>query len=109
MIAADYRGEGTPILYSLACFALMIVGLSFIMAWITLRSGSLWPAALLHASHNLFVQGIFDAATVEGPAANWLTSEFGIGLAVTVAIAAFLVARSGTSGGKRVRRQAESA
>src|SRR5688572_11443458 len=44
MIGADYHGEGTPIVYSLACFAAMVIALSFVMAWITLKSRSLWPA-----------------------------------------------------------------
>ena len=100
MITAGYRGEGTPLLYSLACFTLMIVALSFIMAWITLKSGSFWPAALLHSTHNLFVQAVFDTATIEGPATNWLTGEFGAGLAVTVAIAAFAIVHFGSRGAK---------
>ena len=95
MIFANYRGEGTPLLYSLACFSLMIIALGVIMAWLTLKSRSLWPAALLHATHNLFVQAIFDGATREGPDSYWLTGEFGIGLAVTIAIAAWLLIRFG--------------
>lgn len=109
MVTAGYRGEGTPLLYSLACFTLMIVALSFIMAWITLKSGSFWPAALLHSTHNLFVQGVFDSATIEGPAANWLTGEFGIGLVITVAIAAFLILRFGTSVEKQAERPVAAA
>lgn len=94
LIGANYRGEGTPIAYSLLCFTAMIVALSFVMAWLTLRSRSFWPAALLHATHNLFVQNIFDGATIEGPSANWLTGEFGAGLALTVAATAWLLVRS---------------
>jgi membrane protease YdiL (CAAX protease family) len=91
MITANYRGEGTPLAYSLVCFALMIVGLSFLMAWLTLRSGSFWPAALLHATHNLFVQGMFDGATVKTDVTNWWTGEFGAGLAIAIAVAAWLL------------------
>ncbi len=95
MIFANYRGEGTPMLFSLTCFAVMVIGLAVIMAWLTLKSRSLWPAAILHATHNLFVQAVFDGATIEGPSANWLTGEFGVGLAVTIAIAAWLLIRFG--------------
>lgn len=93
MLFTDYRGHGTPLAYSLACFAGMVVGLSFIMAWLTARSGSLWPAAMLHASHNLFVQNVFDLATVESDGTSYITGEFGIGLAVSVAIAAAILLR----------------
>lgn len=95
LLGADYRGEGTPLAYSLLCFAVMIVSLSVIMAWITLKSRSFWPAAVLHSTHNLFVQGVFDAATIETASTNWLTGEFGAGLAVTVAVAAWLLLRFG--------------
>jgi membrane protease YdiL (CAAX protease family) len=73
----------------------MVIGLATIMAWLTLRSRSLWPAAILHATHNLFVQAVFDGATIEGPDANWLTGEFGIGLAIAIGLAAWLLVRFG--------------
>jgi membrane protease YdiL (CAAX protease family) len=95
IIGANYHGEGTPIAYSIACFIAMVVALSTIMAWITLKSGSLWPAALLHATHNLFVQAVFDTSTVNRGSTGWLTGEFGIGLVVTIAIAAALLLRYG--------------
>lgn len=91
LVFADYRGHGTPLAYSLACFTAMVAGLSFIMAWLTVKSRSLWPAVMLHAAHNLFVQNVFDLATVEDDVTNYLTGEFGIGLAVTVAIAAAIL------------------
>ena len=53
-----------------------------------LRSRSVWPAAILHASHNLFVQAFFDRVTVDTGPTRWLTSEFGAGLAL-----AFVAAR----------------
>ncbi len=93
LFASDYHGQGTPILYSMACFAAMVMAISVIMAWITLKSGSLWPAAMLHAAHNLFVQGVFDSATIADDRTSYLTGEFGIGLVVTIAIAAFLLVR----------------
>ncbi len=94
MIGANYHGEGTPIAYSLLCFAVMIIALSFVMAWIALKSRSFWPAAVLHATHNLFVQAVFDGATIENESTNWWTGEFGAGLVITISIAAFVLLRS---------------
>jgi membrane protease YdiL (CAAX protease family) len=94
VLGANYRGEGTSLAYSVVCFTLMVLALSFLMAWITLLSGSLWPAALLHAAHNLFVQSIFDYATFETKRVDWLTGEFGVGIALTIAVAAWLLTRS---------------
>jgi len=89
IIFADYNG-GTPTLYSIACFAVMVVGISFPLAWLRLRSGSLWPAALLHASHNLFIQGFFDVVTVDTGVTKYLLSEFGAVLAFAAAITGWL-------------------
>jgi uncharacterized protein len=81
IIFADYNG-GTPTWYSVLCFAVMVVALGFPFAWLRLRSGSVWPAAILHASHNLFIQGFFDRVTVDTGPTKWLTSEFGAAVAL---------------------------
>jgi CAAX protease family protein len=81
IIGADYNG-GTPSWYSVPCFVVMVVAMGFPFAWLRLRSGSLWPAAILHASHNLYVQGFFDRVTVDTGPTKWLTGEFGAALAV---------------------------
>jgi membrane protease YdiL (CAAX protease family) len=93
IIFADYN-SGTATWYSLLCFAVMVVALAVILAWLRLRSGSVWPAAILHASHNLFVQGFFDRVTVDTGPTPWLTSEFGAGLAITIGLTAWLFWRS---------------
>lgn len=89
IIFADYNG-GTPTLYSIACFAIMVVGISFPFAWLRLRSGSVWPVAILHASHNLFIQGFFDQVTVDTGITKYLLSEFGAVLAFAAAITGWL-------------------
>jgi membrane protease YdiL (CAAX protease family) len=89
IIFADYNG-GTPTLYSIACFAVMVVGISFPLAWLRLRSGSVWPAALLHASHNLFIQGFFDTVTVDTGPTKYLLSEFGAVLALAAVVTGWL-------------------
>jgi len=83
IIFADYNA-GTPSWYSVTCFAVMVVALGVPFAWLRLRSGSVWPAAILHASHNLFVQGFFDRVTVDTGPTKWLTSEFGAALALAI-------------------------
>ncbi|MBK5186936.1 MAG: CPBP family intramembrane metalloprotease [Gemmatimonadaceae bacterium] len=89
IILADYNG-GTPTWYSIACFAVMVVGISFPFAWIRLRSKSLWPAAILHASHNLFIQGFFDRVTVDTGHTKYFVSEFGAALAVTAVVTGYI-------------------
>jgi membrane protease YdiL (CAAX protease family) len=96
IIFADYNG-GTPAWYSVLCFAIMVTALGVPFAWLRLRSGSVWPAAILHASHNLFVQAFFDRVTVDTGPTRWLTSEFGAALAITISVTAWIFWRARAS------------
>ena len=93
LIFADYNA-GTPVWYGLGCFTLMVIADSFILAWLTLRSGSLWPAAILHGSHNLFIQSIFTPLTRDTGPTKYMIDEFGIGLVITITVAAIIAWRS---------------
>lgn len=92
LLFADYNAA-TPPWYALSCFTVMVVADSFILAWLTLRSGSLWPAAIFHGSHNLFIQSIFTPLTRDTGPTKYIIDEFGIGLVVTITIAAIVVWR----------------
>ena len=87
LLLADYN-SGTPKPYALTCFTVMVIAMAFVMGWLRLKSRSLWPCALLHASHNLFVQAIFDRMTQPHTRALYVTTEFGFGLAATIIVAA---------------------
>ena len=89
LLCADYNA-GTSALYGVTCFTVMVVGISFVFAWMRLASGSVWTGMLLHASHNLFIQGIFDPLTIDTGVTEYVTGEFGIGLAAAGIIVAFL-------------------
>lgn len=92
ILFAGYSND-TPAWYSILCFTVMVVGISFFYTWITLKSGSVWPAVLLHGSHNLYIQGVFDRVTVDtGPTAYW-TGEFGAALAVAAVVIALVTRR----------------
>jgi len=86
---------GTNIVFALTCFSVMLVALSYIMGYLRLRSGSLWPCVLLHATHNTFVQGIFDPLTAPVGWAKYITTEFGAGLAVAMVVAATVIISNG--------------
>ena len=92
LLFADYNAGGPP-WYGLTCFTLMVVADSFILAWLTLRSGSLWPAAILHGSHNLIIQSVLTPMTRDTGPTKYIIDEFGIGLVVTITIGAIIVWR----------------
>jgi uncharacterized protein len=92
LLFADYNAGTRPV-FALSCFTLMVIGDSYILGWLRLKSGSLWTAAILHASHNLFIQAIFDRMTAPAGRALYVTTEFGAGLVITVGIAALYMWR----------------
>jgi membrane protease YdiL (CAAX protease family) len=83
LLWADYNA-GTNPKYALACFTCMVTAMSFVMGWVRLKSSSLWPCAMMHASHNLFLQAIFDEMTAPAGRALYITTEFGCGLVLTI-------------------------
>lgn len=82
IILLDYNsGAGNPTL-SLLLFTIGIVPHSIVYAYLTFRSKSLWPAVILHASHNLFIQQVFSPITVQGESTNVYIGEFGVMLPI---------------------------
>ena len=87
---------GTPAWYAVTCFMISVTAMSVTIAWLRLRSGSLWTAALYHGAHNLTIQGIFDRSTIDTGWTKWITTEFGIGLTfATVAMSLYFWGRRG--------------
>jgi uncharacterized protein len=68
---------------------------AYIMGYLRLRSGSLWPCVLLHATHNTFIQSLFDPLTANVGCAKYISTEFGAGLAVTIGVAATVLVSRG--------------
>lgn len=89
IIFGDYNG-GTPLLYSLVCFTLTIIGISFPLAWLRLKSGSLWTGMVFHASHNVFIEDIFNPLTLEKGMTKYIISEFGISIVIASLIVAYI-------------------
>jgi uncharacterized protein len=83
LIWGDYNA-GTPAWYGLTCFTVLVFGASFIFAWMRLKSGSLWTGAILHASHNLYIQAILTPLTTDTGKTAWFIDEFGVVLPLVV-------------------------
>jgi membrane protease YdiL (CAAX protease family) len=78
ILFAGYSGQGVPLAYSLVWFVAMVTVISPLLTALRLRSGSFWPTAFMHASHNLFIQSIFASALKPAAATPWLVGEFGV-------------------------------
>jgi membrane protease YdiL (CAAX protease family) len=89
IIFGDYN-NGTSIPYSLFSFTIAVIAISFPMAWLRLKSGSLWTGMVFHASDNLFIQDVFNLLTKDTGITKYITGEFGIAIALTSSIAAYI-------------------
>jgi membrane protease YdiL (CAAX protease family) len=87
LLFADYNA-GTNRWYALCCSTVVVVSASFMLAWLRLKSDSVWPAAVFHASHNVFVPGVFDSLIRNTGSTLWYTTEFGAALTITSAVSA---------------------
>ncbi|HEV7234288.1 MAG TPA: CPBP family intramembrane glutamic endopeptidase [Sphingorhabdus sp.] len=70
--------NGTEWWYGMTCFVILVLSGSMIMTWLRLRSASVWPCAIFHGSHNLFIQVVFASiALSDDPDAAYYVGEFG--------------------------------
>lgn len=89
ILFADYN-SGTPKWFALLAFTWMVFAATIGFTWLRLKSGSVWTAVILHASHNLFIQQVFDGITTDRGTTRYLTTEFGIGLALAYSVVAWI-------------------
>lgn len=87
LIFGNYN-NGAPAWYGMMCFTILVVSISFVFTWFRLKSGSLWTAVMLHASHNLFIQSFFTPMTVANDRTKYFIDEFGIVVPVVCLILA---------------------
>ncbi len=94
LLFADYN-SGTPWWFALSCFAVFVIASSVMLTWIRLKSQSVWPCAILHASHNLFIQNFFTPLTApRGAVTAYAIDEFGVAAPAVALAIAFLFWRA---------------
>lgn len=91
---AGYNYPQAPVLGALVLFPIELIAVSFIMAWLTLRARSFWPAVLLHGSGNGIEEGMMSSLTLGAGVAPLTAELIQLGLTVTVAILCLLLTPS---------------
>jgi membrane protease YdiL (CAAX protease family) len=86
---STYSGAG-PLWYSLLVFVPSVIGAGLILAWLRLRSGSVFTSILFHGFWNYFIQQLYPALTVRTPASEMRLGEFGWACAVISVLLAFV-------------------
>jgi membrane protease YdiL (CAAX protease family) len=77
ILFSNYATSDLPIL-SVALFTVMVTSLSVFMGWMRTKSGSVFTAALIHGSHNLWIQAIYPAFLKKGPLDAYFGGESGV-------------------------------
>lgn len=76
LIGGGYMDE-TPLWFRLPAFVLCILPVGIMAGLLALESGSVWPAAFLHAAHNNYDQAVFSVITA-GADRMFFVSETGL-------------------------------
>lgn len=91
LFAADITDfDKAPLWFTLPVFSITIVAAGVVMAWLTLRTQSLWPAVIMHGSQNAITQGFFAEYTTKEADSVYFVSEIGALVAVAWVVAAYV-------------------
>ncbi|PXX21952.1 CPBP family intramembrane glutamic endopeptidase [Arenibacter sp. ARW7G5Y1] len=85
IILLIYKGSGN-VIFHISSFTVMILGMSVILAYYTFKSNSLWPSALFHSVHNIFIQKIFTPLTSTNENSTFWIDEYGLMLPIITTI-----------------------
>jgi len=90
ILFSDYH-SGAPIAFTVVVFFISTVAHTFVNNWLRARSGSVWPTVLLHTSHNVFINNVYDPMMARYPLTDFFVTEFGIGMLVINVLMALYV------------------
>ena len=82
--------SAAPLWYALSILTITVTLAGFAAAWLRLRSGSLWPVVLAHASFNLYVQSGFNPLTADTGITEYIVDEFGFAFVFSGSVIAYL-------------------
>ncbi|QHI34866.1 hypothetical protein IMCC3317_02110 [Kordia antarctica] len=70
-------GRSENLILHMSAFTIMIIGISVILAYYTFKSNSLWPAAVYHSIHNIYIQKICTPLTISNDKTIFWIDEYG--------------------------------
>ncbi|GED17558.1 CAAX protease self-immunity [Aneurinibacillus migulanus] len=91
MVAGLYYAS--PILLlSIVLFMISVTSFGYVIAYLRLATGSIWPAVFLHSTWNAIIQNVFDLFTQGDSVLLW-TGESGVFVALTLLATAFIFSK----------------
>ena len=98
LILAGVYAAGPHPLVSSGLFLVDVMGIALVIGVLRMRSGSVWPAVILHSAWNSIIQGPFDGSST-GPNAATMVGESGVLVAIVSLIFGLIVYRRWISQG----------
>ncbi|WP_411347188.1 type II CAAX prenyl endopeptidase Rce1 family protein [Paenibacillus sp. WLX2291] len=95
VILAGAYYNGPYLALSLILFMVTVTSAGYVVGYIRLQTGSIWPAVIFHAAWNAIIQDVFDAISKGSEAFLW-TGESGILVAVVIWMVACVISRRTT-------------
>jgi membrane protease YdiL (CAAX protease family) len=90
LLAADVTDfDKAPAWFTLPAFSITIIAAGTVMAWLTLKTRSIWPAVIMHGSQNAMTQGFFAEYTTQDGNSAYYVSEVGVLIAIAWVAAAY--------------------
>jgi membrane protease YdiL (CAAX protease family) len=82
--------SAAPQWFALSVLTVTVTLAAFPAAWLRLRSGSVWPVVLAHASFNLYVQSCFNPLTRDTGITEYIVDEFGVAFILSGTVIAYV-------------------
>lgn len=82
--------SAAPSWFALTVLTTTVTLAGFAAAWLRLRSGSIWPVVLAHASFNLYVQSGFNPLTLNTGITEYIVDEFGVAFVLSGTVIAYV-------------------
>ncbi|MGX7672835.1 CPBP family intramembrane glutamic endopeptidase [Plantactinospora sp. DSM 117369] len=89
LVFTDYAGYASPLL-GIVTWTLLIVAQAVILAWLFLRSGSVWVACLAHAGNNMVIGTLSAALLIDAGGLDPASADL-LGLVPLAAICAWIL------------------
>lgn len=82
--------DGIPMAWAITMFAIQCLAFSFPMVWLRVRTRSIWPVLVLHATLNAAIYFVAEFVTVPTAASEWFIGEGGALTAAGAVLAALV-------------------
>ena len=81
LIFTDY-GNTSNLIYGILFFTISLTCISIPMSYYVLKARNIWPAILMHASHNALIQSLYEPMTISNKVSQLLKDETGLFLVI---------------------------